>query len=170
MMTRTIFFLLATAVIRTIGAQSIDREVVATQGDQQEAGALILSWTLGETLAGPLRQNGVILHQGFQQGAIRMEPTAVEDLRRRFQIRLYPNPTASVIYLDREAPVTPNDWHIQVFSAEGRRVDAARIWPSGMSTVSLQLSELPAGPYFLQLRGEATEKSVVIPFQKGSPR
>ncbi|MBX7108518.1 MAG: T9SS type A sorting domain-containing protein [Chitinophagales bacterium] len=50
-------------------AQSLSRDVLSTNGGNQTAGGISLSWTLGETITPTLTAGNSILTQGFEQSA-----------------------------------------------------------------------------------------------------
>lgn len=147
-------------------AQSISREVVAAAGGEAATPALRVSWTAGEAIAGPLRGADLLVTQGFQQGELLMDPTAVSELARQWRIRAYPNPTAGFLQLDRSRATDKKRLVLSVYAADGRQVTREWRWPAGESLFRIELRELPPGSYFLQLSEEHRPGKAVVPFIK----
>ena len=147
-------------------AQTISREVVAAAGGNAATPALRVSWTAGEAIAGPLQNANLLLTQGFQQGEVLMDPTAVRELTQQWQITAYPNPTAGPLQLDRSQATEKKLLVLSVFTADGRQVTREWRWPAGESILSIELQELPPGNYFLQMSEERRPRKAVVPFIK----
>lgn len=147
-------------------AQSLDREVIAAQGNSIRTTAVKLSWTTGEVLAGPLQAQGLYINQGFQQGTLKMDATAVKNLRNQLKVIVFPNPTARTLNLERETAALNSTLIISIFTAEGRRLDIGKEWATGDERTSLDLRHLPAGSYFLHLSDKEATMQATLPFQK----
>ena len=89
----------------TINAQDIvfSKNVISNAGNSSyiESG-LGLSWTLGEPVVGKISNNFLILTQGFQQGnkIIEQIVPVIEMLHEGLKVKVFPNPTASLIYIN----------------------------------------------------------------------
>lgn len=148
-------------------SQSLERQVVASGGAIGEEGGITLSWTVGEAVAGYLPGGAVSLSQGFQQGELLLNPTDVEEVFARLQVKVYPNPTAAILHLEAAEPRPEETWQVAMFSAAGRQVSGGfRVWPNGQKQFSMDVRALPAGQYYLRLSGKGRSGILTMPFQK----
>jgi hypothetical protein len=139
---------------------------VAAAGENTITPQISLSWTAGEAVVGPASGGGQSLNQGFQQSPLQIVSTDEAALRERLSLRLYPNPTASVLHIERLGDAD-SAWDIRVYSAAGQHFPVSNgMLADGISLLSVDLSELPTGHYFLQARGENPGEVGVVSFQK----
>lgn len=145
---------------------SLGRQVVAAAGENTATPHLSLSWTAGEAVVGPATGAGQTLNQGFQQSSLQVVSTDEAALRERLALRLYPNPAASVLHIERLSDAD-SAWNIRVYSVAGQHfpIPEGKL-ATGISLLSVDLSELPAGQYFLQVRGENPGEAGAVSFQK----
>lgn len=146
---------------------SLGRQVVAGAGETTEIPQLSLSWTAGEAIVGPAEGTGISLHQGFQQ-APSSEALAIGGalLRGRLTVRIYPNPTASVLHIERLGD-QGGSWEFGIETVSGQKCLAPCLkLAAGNEMLSVDLSELPAGHYFLRVRGDKPGEMATMPFQK----
>ena len=145
---------------------SLGRQVVAAAGENTATPHLSLSWTAGEAVVGPATGAGQTLNQGFQQPPLQIVSTEEATLRERLALRLYPNPTASVLHIERLSDAD-SAWNLRVYSVAGQHfpIPDGKL-AAGIPLLSVDLSELPAGQYFLQVRGEKPGEVGAVSFQK----
>ncbi len=150
----------------SILAQTIGRQVVAAGGTTTATPMLSLSWTAGEAIVGNAGDGGLSIHQGFQQPETLI--TSIDekpDLNKTLALRVYPNPTDGLLHL--EGLNAPNaEWQICLFSALGQKLTVDVAVPLGKTGLSLNLSGLPAGQYFLRVQSELPESVGIVAFQK----
>lgn len=145
---------------------SLGRQVVAAAGENTATPQLSLSWTAGEAVVGPTSGGELTLNQGFQQSPLQIVSTEEAALRNRLALRLYPNPTAAILTIERldDADKALN---VRVYSAGGQHFPIPyEKLAAGMSLLSVDLSELPPGQYFLQVQGEKPGEAGAVSFQK----
>lgn len=149
-----------------IVAQTIARQVVAAGGTTTATPMLSLSWTAGEAIVGIANGTGLTAHQGFQQSESSI--TSIDEkpeLNKTLALRVYPNPTNGILHL--EGLNAPNAaWQICLFSALGQKLAFDPAVPAEKAELSLNLSALPAGQYFLRVQGEKPEAVGIVAFQK----
>ncbi|MCC7503867.1 MAG: T9SS type A sorting domain-containing protein [Saprospiraceae bacterium] len=164
--TRIILFCILYSCFSLQAQTSLGRQVVAAAGENATTPQISLSWTAGEAVVGPASGGGLALHQGFQQPLLQIVSTDEAALRERFTPRLYPNPTASVLHIERPGDAD-NAWNIRVYSVSGQHfpIPEGKL-AAGISLLSVDLSELPTGQYFLQVQGEKPGEAGAAPFQK----
>lgn len=168
-MKKSIFLLCCTIfACGSLQAQTLGRQVVAAGGKTTATPALSLSWTVGEAIVGLANGAGLSINQGFQQSETPITALdEVSDFSKTLALRVYPNPTTGLLHLERLSD--PNAaWRIRLFSAEGRELAFNPIMPVGTTLLSVNLSSLPAGQYFLHIQGETPEATGVVAFQKGN--
>jgi hypothetical protein len=78
-------------------AQEIERDVVASTGDRQSNGSLIVEWTLGEIMISSVSNSNIAITEGFHQPVKAL--TGIDDNAEATGagIRVFPNPTAGKI-------------------------------------------------------------------------
>ncbi len=145
---------------------TLGRQVVAAAGENSTTPQISLSWTAGEAVVGPATGGELSLNQGFQQSPLQIVSTDEAALRERLALRLYPNPTASVLHIERLGDAD-SAWNIRVYSAAGQYFPVSNgILADGISLLSVDLSELSPGQYFLQVHGGNPGEAGAVPFQK----
>lgn len=164
--TRIILFCILYSCFSLHAQTSLGRQVVAAAGENTTTPQISLSWTAGEAVVGPASGGGQSLNQGFQQSPLQIVSTEEAALRERLALRLYPNPTASVLHIERLGDAD-SAWNIRVYSAAGQHFPVSNgMLEAGISLLSVDLSELPTGQYFLQVQGEKPDEAGALPFQK----
>jgi hypothetical protein len=135
----SLFLLWGFLLPRFVKAQTLDRYVIATAGQNLSGSGFSLLFTLGEPVAQTF-ENGQTLAQGFQQEWLTTTP--VDDLSGEdWAVRVFPNPTVGVLQIETEAPM-----QVQLFDMSGRLIQSAEVENGGGE---MDLGQLPAGTYFL---------------------
>ena len=149
------FLLIAAALMSTAAlAQTSSSWVIAAAGDfyTHESG-LSISWTLGETAINTLEGNGLILSQGFQQGAtaanMANDLETIKD-KEELGVSIYPNPASTTLYLrftaeDAETMATT----IEIFDITGQLLQAQRLNATAGTVESINVKNLPRGIYMV---------------------
>lgn len=111
------------------------------------------SVSVGEIVVVPANENqtgsGLI-------GILTQTQLEVKELELSEKIRVYPNPTTSVIYFQTETNLT--DERISVFNLAGQLVSQKQV----MSENSLDLSDLSAGIYLIQFSNKNINSFKII--------
>ncbi len=164
--TRILLFCILYSCFSLQAQTSLARQVVAAAGENTATPHLSLSWTAGEAVVGPATGAGQTLNQGFQQSSLQVVSTDEAALRERLALRIYPNPTASVLHIERLSDAD-SAWNLRVYSVDGQHfpIPNGKL-AAGIPLLSVDLSELPAGQYFLQVRGEKPGEVGAVSFQK----
>jgi hypothetical protein len=143
------FFFACTVALH---AQEIEREVVATSGDQFSGAGLLMEWTLGEVMIDSGANDLVVLTQGFQQGS--KAPTGISETHiSNNGLQLYPNPTKGLVYYDFNQPRALEA--IVVFDMNGKQL----VYESNVQSQQLDLSNLARGMYALRFLFENTDEN-----------
>jgi len=152
--------------ISLLAQTSLGRQVVAAAGENTVTPQLSLSWTAGEAVVGPTSGGELTLNQGFQQPSLQIVSTEEAALRERLALRLFPNPTAAVLHIER-LDDADKVWNVRVYAASGQYfpIPVEKL-AAGISLLSVDLSELPPGQYFLQVQGEKPGEAGAVSFQK----
>jgi len=72
-------------------AQTLDRQVIGTSGNQYVSAAATMDFTIGEPVTATLTGQNGIATQGFHQGTISI--TSVRETLSLAELSVYPNPT-----------------------------------------------------------------------------
>lgn len=128
------------------------QEVVATAGQTNVAGNLIVSQTIGETVIHS-HENGVQVDQGFQQNEI-MIISISEQPDQFIDVSIFPNPFAEHINVNSDQDLDL----VQVYDLAGSIV-ATQSMSSGLRSVQMDLSALSAGQYLLRVQSVNSNRS-----------
>lgn len=127
---------------RFVKAQSIGQYVVGTTGQNLSGGGYAIDFTLGEPVPQTFSKDQT-LPQGFQQ--VWLVATPVYDIEAEdWALRVFPNPTVGLLHIETESAAK-----IELFDLDGRQLQAMELKPG---TGEINLGQLPAGTYFLNLR------------------
>ncbi|MBL4753330.1 MAG: T9SS type A sorting domain-containing protein [Flavobacteriales bacterium] len=92
---------------------------------------------------------------GLDDVVITQESTlpGVDELSNRVNVKVFPNPASDLIKVEFEA-ATSSNFDISIVSIEGKIVYGERLGNTSLINKSIDVSELPAGTYFVHLRNE----------------
>ena len=127
-------------------SQLMAQEVVASSGTSISNANGSIDFTIGEAIIFTLTDTSNTLTQGFQQPDFGI--LAVSDFDLRYQARVYPNPTSSVLYLEIQLF---EDLNYQLFDLQGRQLLKSAI--KGRNT-ELSLNAVASGMYLLVVSNE----------------
>ena len=149
-MMRQIYTLLWALMFASVAkAQTLERQVTVPGGGSYN-GNFYADWTMGETVVQSAVINGIQFQQGYQQPV-----TASGSGVLQFSdagVRMYPNPGSGNVQLEWDG--MPISCSVEVFNLLGEKM-LARSWETGIPCM-LDLSNLPAGSYLVQLTGVHT--------------
>jgi hypothetical protein len=103
---------------------------------------LTLSYNVGEVTIGTLTAGGIQLGSGYFN-SFDLDALSVEELYEFGKIRVYPNPTSSILYILTDMLNEKHD--IQLRNLDGKSVFES----SFENTSEINFSLLPSGIYFL---------------------
>lgn len=127
--------------------QSVSPQVVASSGDFFTTTSAQLSWTLGEIMTETYTQSSNQITQGFHQPELKTN--TVEEYSD-LTVSLYPNPTTSQVVLT--IPENQSEVMVSIYDVLGNKVLNERYVGNGPQ--SIDLTSLPNGIYFMDLRNE----------------
>ncbi len=126
------FFLTVCIVIGATAAiaQSIERSVVGSAGNEQKKSSIVLSSTIGEAAIQTLSKSSLTITQGFQQtlksstdtsdgGDGGNDTTSILEMNKILNMSLYPNPTHSSVNFMFQ---TNENYVLQVLDGAGKVV------------------------------------------------
>lgn len=130
--------------IFAINAQEISKQVIASTGNDADAGNYQVSQTVGEAMITTHTQGNYILCQGFQQkeGAIEV---SIKELNN-FKFSYYPNPFKDDLNISFEESL--DKVYFEVYSQTGQLVFEKEY--DNKQNVKLNLKDLSTGIYFVQ--------------------
>ena len=127
----------------SLNAQQVSPTVIANAGGHGEASGMSVDWTLGELAITTLTDGNNVLTQGFHQP--NLLSVNVVDKRPDIAMKLYPNPTANILRVEREGVETLD---LQLLSIDGRVALSNRL--EGSHT-EMEVGNLPSGNYILNV-------------------
>ncbi|MBL7828450.1 MAG: T9SS type A sorting domain-containing protein [Saprospiraceae bacterium] len=107
-----------------------------------------LEWSIGETMVETF-SNANILTQGFHQ--VYLTVTATDDVTFDPSLSVFPNPTCSVLNIHSEQSVLA-----RLFNHAGQLITS---FTEPFREQQYDVSRLPAGAYFLEVRGLNTQQT-----------
>lgn len=143
-----ILFLLGIS-FQSVFAQNSAQKVIAPAGDTFHNNSMELEWTVGEVAVTDIQNSSNIVTQGFHQPVFII--SNVSNLPNQIgQINIFPNPTTNWIELKHDFK-QDTKLTIQMFNQKG-----VLVWENNFQGASLfekiEMSDLPAGNYFLTLK------------------
>jgi len=141
---KKIITLILLFVTVSVGAQTIEREVISANGEFYSNSAGQLSTTLGEPVISTVSNGTNTLTQGFQQTKITI--TGIEDFQTNFEIHVYPNPVSSFITVKMDE--LKENISLSIYTVEGK---VLLINPLIGSETKLNIESFAKGNYFLNI-------------------
>ena len=127
-------------------AQSISKQVIGSAGMSVPQ----LSWTTGEAVVGLMQSSGSQLGSGYYD-AKSVATLEIEDYSLDVQLKVYPNPTAQLLYVSHPEQTT---FSIGITDLNGRQVYSGNI----NTTSPLDLGQYPQGMYVVTIANTETHK------------
>jgi len=135
----------------TSNAQTIEREVVSSNGNFYSNSAGQLSTTLGEPVISTVNNGTNELTQGFQQTKITV--TGIEDYQTEFNMNVYPNPVSEQVTI--EIKEIKEAISFSIYTTEGKLIMTSKL--TELQT-KLNIEGFAKGNYFLNI----TEQNKII--------
>lgn len=142
---KNIFIILFLCIFSVVlNAQEVSKQVVASTGNDADAGNYQISQTVGEAMVTTHTQGNYILCQGFQQkdGATEV---SIKELNN-FKFSYYPNPFKDDLNINFEENL--DEVHFDVYTQTGQLVFEKEY--KNKQNVKLNLKDLSTGIYFVQ--------------------
>ena len=133
--------------------QSIEREVIATQGAYETSEDMTVSWTLGETLTSSSRPD---ITEGFQQPAFEVEVIPTQE-SSSLVTTAYPNPTSGMLTIETSGLNSTQD--ITVWDGAGRELLNLK---SADPTTRIDMSKYASGQYFIRVTDHTVLESALL--------
>ena len=146
-----IYLLMLLIVSVTSNAQTIEREVVSSNGNFYSNSAGQLSTTLGEPVISTVNNGTNELTQGFQQTKITV--TGIEDYQTEFNMNVYPNPVSEQVTI--EIKEIKEAISFSIYTTEGKLIMTSKL--TELQT-KLNIEGFAKGNYFLNI----TEQNKII--------
>lgn len=132
-----------------VQAQSINRQLLGSQGTVLEQESIVLSFSVGEPIAGLLSMGEIQVSGGYHQ-ALDLNALSIED----FDLSIgtfYPNPTTSFIHINTPS----NDFiKVRIIDLSGQVVFQKEL----IKADRLDVKSLVQGSYILHLYNPKTNK------------
>lgn len=128
-------------------AQTDVRTLITTAGDSYKNNAYQLNWSIGEIMIETYTGNASYLNQGFHQSEYEIKTSINEPIDKQLKIRLYPNPSSKVIYLQINEQINTGLTY-QLVNIEGKVLFTKAITKN---IEKLLIEHFPAGLYFIKI-------------------
>jgi hypothetical protein len=140
-------YLIIISLVTTLGySQSISKQVIASAG----LSAPQLSWTTGEAVVGLMQSSTSQLGNGYHD-AKSLVALGIEDYALDVQLKVYPNPTAQLLYVSHPEQTT---FSIGITDLNGRQVYLGNI----NTTSPLDLGQYPQGMCVVTIENKQARK------------
>ena len=138
-------------IISSVGySQSISKQVIGSAGKTQTNSNLKVSWTTGEPIVGLMTAGGNQLGNGYYP-AMNISALKIEDNALDLQIKVYPNPTAQLLYVSHP---DLNSFSIQITDLNGKQVYSDSI----NKDQPLDISNYTQGMYLITIENKEANK------------
>ena len=143
---KKILLLFVAISVKTVIAQSVSPDVIATSGTSFSDGTSQLDWTLGEPATSTFTSGSDMLTQGFHQP--NLLATSINNIETNYSLLVYPNPSIDFIQLQfqnlKEA-VT-----VDLLSSDGKLLQSKAA--NSTSELQMDMSKYAAGTYLLSVK------------------
>jgi hypothetical protein len=123
-------------------AQSLDRQVIGTSGNQYTTAAATMDFTIGEPITATLTGQNGIATQGFHQGTISI--TSVRETLSLAELNVYPNPTTDRLTIS--TAIENALW--QLHTLDGKIVSSGAL---NIGSTTVDVSSLAQATYMLTI-------------------
>lgn len=141
------------AFIGKVGAQTVERTVIASDGGHFSGTAQTVSWTIGEPCSETYVGGGRAITQGFQQPQIKLSSIATYE-KNEGSLFVYPNPVGETLNLSFE-DLSPGSYVSELYDLRGALIKNFQLQVAeGMQTFQLEMGNLPNAEYVLRVRSK----------------
>ena len=133
--------------------QSLEQQVVATQGNFERSDDMTVSWTIGETFSTTAPFTNGVLTQGFQQVEITVTEIQSEGTES-IEAVVYPNPTSSWITVEIKDQLA--DYTVEIIDMSGRVLQSSL---HNNLKSQFNLADYSSGQYLVRITHEETAKA-----------
>lgn len=145
-MKNLLFSVLIILSANTVYAQMLYPEVMSCFGGHAQNQTLQLTWTAGEPMYETVSNNDNILTQGFNQTVYVSLVTDIVQIAG-FDLRVYPNPTVSVVHIEILQPM-PDNIELNLYDMNGKMLIKQK---TNNNVHQLNIAHLAAGMYLLNI-------------------
>jgi hypothetical protein len=127
--------------------------VATSAGNGIATGNSVAMQAGGDLIMGGGTQQGFLLARFINNGSLVQEPSAIADNSGNFGLQVYPNPTHGPVTVQYNLPADENVT-IQLWDLSGQILGTVlenAVRPAGSQTQQMDISQLPAGYYMLNI-------------------
>ncbi len=141
------FILLFVALtVKTVIAQSVSPNLIATSGTSFNDGTSQLDWTMGEPVTVTFAVGSDMLTQGFQQP--NLLATSINNVETDYSVLVFPNP--SIDFIQLQFHNLKQILTIDLFSSDGKLLQSKEV--NTVSELQIDMSKYAAGTYLLSVK------------------
>ncbi len=137
--------------------EALQQTVISSGGEVLTANNYMLHFSIGEVVTTTLTASSKMLTQGFHQGELLVMPTDVADIGTLQPIKIHPNPTQAVLYVELAFEAIENI-DLVLYDATGKPI-RRESYQIQAETLTLDWTSLPQSTYHLQIINTRTGQS-----------
>ncbi|MDB4496227.1 T9SS type A sorting domain-containing protein [Flavobacteriaceae bacterium] len=152
MIKNTLLFLLITIPL-VIFSQSISKQVIAPLGANLANNTNKLSYTLGETIVGPMyAENGSVQLGNGYYPSLNIETLSIQSPTIAIRLKVYPNPVNENLFISH-----PTETNVDVFLSDinGKKLFDGKV----QKQTPINMEQYPKGIYLLTTKTGETKKT-----------
>ncbi len=162
-MLRAPSLLLLLACVFNAKAQTVEREVVGSDGGASANGEVYWQWNLGETITGTF-SNGHIFTQGFEQSDSNAINSALVPEIQHHALQLISDPLGGLVHLDLGEP--GSKWNVELFDFSGKSLEKTVLLVHSQNGVDLDVARFGSGRFVLKVRNADQDIDKIFTFVK----
>lgn len=133
-------------IVFNSNANAQTESLISSNGNAKRINNITIDWSIGETLTSTTSENSIILIEGFHQPYI-IRPQTSKPEFNNFPFVLYPNPTRTVLQINRKAKHA-GSVHYTIYNLLGQLVDSDI---SSTNPTRINTANFSSGIYILYL-------------------
>ena len=134
-------------------SQALQQEVVGSAGESWQGSTHIVGWTVGEISIEYFSGASHTVGQGYWNTCHSTNCwISVEELDKNYGLRMYPNPTTDLVFLEFTNDLLNTEVSIQITNTVGDVVLQKKL--NASNAISIDISSLAAGTYIVIFSSE----------------
>ncbi len=135
-----------------LSANAQELEVIGSAGSSETSASGTLSYTIGEVVVATGSSTENVLTQGFHQGFL--TPTAIDEVPERFEVTIYPNPTADRLVI--ESAHLSDFERVKLYDLQGKLIWQQASSLADQERMVINFIPYAAGNYILRMSEKTT--------------
>ncbi|MBL6963546.1 MAG: T9SS type A sorting domain-containing protein [Bacteroidetes bacterium] len=147
-------------LVLCLQAQELAPVVIASAGKDVSNGGKRMAFTVGELVVSTESNGNYTLTQGFHQPPSLYFTSVRNDIHSEISIHLFPNPTSDIVNVSIRSVMFEQECRVDIYNLYGQKVYPPynRFALSNGENISIDLSEMRHGAYFIRIFNPTTQK------------